>query len=62
MTLRKAMKRVGPFGGAIVDALEQGEAAKMSIIAVNGRVDRARTESLVRDGDVVSVLPIYAGG
>jgi len=62
MTLHEAMKRGGAFSSAIVDALEQGEAARMSVIAVNGRVDRARTESLVRDGDVVSILPIYAGG
>jgi len=62
ITLREAMRSIGPFGGVIVDALEQGKAAKMSVIAINGRVDHARTESLVRDGDVVSVLPVYAGG
>lgn len=62
ITLREAMKRVGAFSGAIADALEQGEVAKMSVIAVNGRVDHARTESLVRGGDVVSVVLVCAGG
>ena len=61
-TLREAMTGTDSYTAGFVNALEHGEASRISFIVVNGCVNHARMDSLVREGDVVSVLPVYAGG
>jgi len=60
--LRKALKNLKPSGAALIEALEQGKAANMFVVVINGHVNHRRLDSPVHEGDIVSIFPVYVGG